>query len=137
MTYKPRKRENPRFEVRFYSDEKGYSQSRDWFLSLSETNPKALVKAKQIVWRLGQEGLDLRRPEADVVDSPIRELRTQYANLTLRIYYWHQGGTLFMATAAETKKQSRADPELIAYAKMCFDDFQKRLQEQKDESKRL
>jgi|GEM_PF-612328 len=137
MTDKPQKRERPRFEVRFYTDEKGYSQIRDWFLNLRESNPKALVKAKQIVWRLGQEGLDLRRPEADVVDSPIRELRTQYANLTLRIYYWHQDDTLFIAAAAETKKQSRVDPKLIPYAKMCFDDFQRRLQEQEDETERL
>jgi len=118
--------------VRFYSDEKGHSQIRDWFLNLRESNPKAFLKAQQIIWRLGQEGLELRRPEADMVESPIRELRTQYANLTLRIYYWHQGDTLFVAAAAETKKQARANRALLEYAKACFDEFQKQLKEQEN-----
>jgi len=132
MTNKPQRKEHPRFEVIFYSDEKGYSQIRDWFQSIRANNPKAFIKAQQIVWRLSQEGLGLRRPEADMVDSPIRELRTQYANLTLRIYYWQQGDTLFVAAAAETKKQSRADPRLIEFAKKCFTEFQQQLQEQEN-----
>ncbi|GAA6756178.1 hypothetical protein Thermus77420_16540 [Thermus thalpophilus] len=110
-----------RYEVLLYEDASGHSQIKVWLLSLKKSNPRAYAKARWLLYELlPSQGPNLREPYAKHINGPIWELRH---NSGIRIYYWRQETTIFVAAAGEVKQQNKADPELISYALRAYQEF--------------
>ena len=63
----------------------------------------ARTKAASWLGLLQQEGPNLRRPYADVLEGPIRELRVSFGRLEIRVLYFIEGRSI-VATNGFLKK---------------------------------
>src|ERR1041384_5156347 len=77
-----------RYAVEFYRTERGDEPAREFVESLD-----AKLRAKVVRWLelLEEQGPELPRPFADVVDGPIRELRIGFGRLEVRLLYFFHG----------------------------------------------
>lgn len=81
-------------------------------------------QAKVAAWlRLLQEkGPNLRRPYADILEEPIRELRVSFGRLEIRLLYFIQGRSI-VATHGFLKKGRQVLKEEIERAKRYHEDW--------------
>ncbi|MEK7475999.1 MAG: type II toxin-antitoxin system RelE/ParE family toxin [Candidatus Coatesbacteria bacterium] len=96
-----------RYEVVFYLSSRGDSPPKEFVDRLEKR-----VRAKVYKWLdlLAEEGPDLPRPHADVVDGPIRELRVGFGRLEVRLLYFFHARTLIVVAHGFLKK-ARAIPD--------------------------
>ena len=101
------------FEVVLYEDENGDSQIKVWLKKLQRDNPTLRAKAARMIEKLEALGPELKMPHCKHIGGPIWELRHVDG---IRIYYWRQDATQFVAIAGEVKNRDEADSALIQYA---------------------
>ncbi len=85
------------------------------------------VRAKTLKWLtlLGEEGPNLPRPYADVVEGPIRELRISFGHLELRFLYFFHGKKI-VVTDGFLKKSRAINPAEVQRALRAYADWLKR-----------
>ena len=110
------------YGVRFYRDEKGESQALDYYRDMPK---KHRAKAAKWIKLLEMEGPNLPRPYADLIDSPIRELRPKMAGLQHRFLYVIDGKTVLL-TNGFLKKSDKVPLNEIAKAKSRYADWLRR-----------
>lgn len=107
------------YQVLLYQDAKGRSQIKEWLDGLKRSNPGLYAKARWMLMNqlavLGSNHNDCKR-----IKGPIWELRHRSG---IRIYYWRQGETVFIAAAGEVKQRNKADQQLVEYALKAFQEF--------------
>lgn len=109
------------YQVLLYEDAEGRSQIKTWLEELKQTNPLLYAKARWMLKELLPTiGPHLKEPQAKHINGPVWELRHRSG---IRIYYWRQGKTVFVAAAGEVKQRDKADPSLIAYALQAYREF--------------
>ena len=96
-----------RFDVVFYRTRRGESPPSEFVEGLEKR-----ARAKVFKWLdlLAEEGPNLPRPFADVVDGPIRELRVGLGHLEVRLLYFFHGRVVIVVAHGFLKK-TRAIPE--------------------------
>lgn len=107
------------YEVLLYEDAKGRSQIKEWINGLKLSNPGLYAKAR---WMLMNQlaVLGPNHNNCKHIEGPIWELRHRSG---IRIYYWRQGKTVFVAAAGEVKQRNKADQKLVEYALKAFQEF--------------
>ena len=107
------------YQVLLYQDAKGRSQIKEWLDGLKRSNPGLYAKARWMLMNqlavLGSNHNDCKH-----IKGPIWELRHRSG---IRIYYWRQGETVFIAAAGEVKQRNKADQQLVEYALKAFQEF--------------
>ena len=78
----------PKIHVVFYQEDDGTVPVLDWLNTLS---PKAQDKCRIKMERLKELGHELRRPEADLLQDGIYELRIGLQGMHYRILYFFHG----------------------------------------------
>ncbi|MDD2773041.1 MAG: type II toxin-antitoxin system RelE/ParE family toxin [Elusimicrobiales bacterium] len=109
-------------EIEFYETERGENFVADFLDGLKEK-----TRNKTLAWisMLGKYGSDLKRPYADLLESPIRELRVSFANDEVRILYFFAGNTIVL-THGFIKKTREVPQSEIEKAKRIMSDWQRR-----------
>jgi len=104
---------DPPCRLEFYLTLRGDSPVEDFLGGLPDG-----ARAKVAAWlgRLREEGPGLRRPFADVLEGPIRELRVSFGRLEIRVLYYCEGRSI-VATNAFLKKTRKVPWGEIARAK--------------------
>ncbi len=115
-----------RYHIELYQERDGRCLVEDWLGSLRKSNPKTAAKAVWLLDVLANQGTELSLPYVQHIEGPIWELRARRSSDAIRIYYWQQGKTLFVAAAGEVKQQDKADPQLVHYALLAHKDYQAR-----------
>ena len=110
------------YKVRFYRDEKGRSGALDYYRSLPT---KHRAKAAKWISLLESEGPNLPRPYADLVSSPVRELRPKMAGLQHRFLYVIHGKTILL-TDGFLKKSDQVPPNEVERSKRRYADWLER-----------
>ncbi|MDT7919966.1 MAG: type II toxin-antitoxin system RelE/ParE family toxin [Meiothermus sp.] len=107
------------YQVLLYQDAKGRSQIKEWLDGLKRSNPGLYAKAR---WMLTDQLAVLGSDHSDCkhIKGPIWELRHRSG---IRIYYWRQEKTVFIAAAGEVKQRNKADQKLVEYALKAFQEF--------------
>jgi phage-related protein len=81
----------PPVTVVYYADENGNSPVDAWLKKLPR---KPQSKGIARIFRLGEKGHDLQRPEADYLENDIYELRWAWQRVNYRIlYFFHKRST--------------------------------------------
>jgi phage-related protein len=75
----------PKTEIAIYKEEDGNCPLLEWLDKLSE---KAKYKCIVKIERLEEMGYELRRPEADILDNEVYELRIALQGIQYRILYF-------------------------------------------------
>lgn len=109
---------NP-YEVVLYEDEKGYSQVSEWLAELQRSNPRERAKAARLIEKLEKQGTGLKMPHCKHIEGPIWELRKD----GIRVYYWQEDKTTFVAAAGEVKQRDEADSALLRYAQRAYKEY--------------
>lgn len=107
------------YKARFYRDEKGRSEALDYFHGMPK---KHRAKAAKWIRLLESEGPNLPRPYADILSSPVRELRPKIAGLQHRFLYVIHGKTIVL-TNGFLKKSDQVPPEEIEKSKRRYADW--------------
>jgi phage-related protein len=96
-----------RWRIVFYVQTDGKSPIREWLEHLPQ---KQRDKVHAVLLLLGSEGPNLRRPYADMVVPPLRELRVKSMGNELRLlYFFNETGTAVMLHGFA--KKTNAIPE--------------------------
>lgn len=105
-----------RYQVLLYKEENGRSQIESWLKVLKKSNPTLYAKAR---WMLKDQlaVLGPNHNNCKHIEGPIWELRHRSG---IRIYYWRQEETVFVAAAGEVKQHDQADRQLIEYALRAY-----------------
>jgi len=102
----------PRTEVVFYAEADGRCPVLRW---LDRQHQKVQDKCFDRLERLAELGFELRRPDADMLEDGIYELRASYQGVHHRIlYFFHQGVAVLVHGL---KKERRVPPVDIRRAK--------------------
>jgi phage-related protein len=97
----------PSTDVVFFKDEKNSVPVLDWLDGLPR---KVQNKCYVRIERLQELGHELRRPEADLLEKDIHELRISYLSVNYRILYaFHQGDAVLLHGLTKEKKVSATD----------------------------
>lgn len=85
----------------------------------------------QTLWRLIEnQGTRLTKKKSKNLGDGLWELKGKCPAGGVRLYYWQSGRTEFTMVAGEVKKEDDGDQKLIAFAKECKREFErKRAQE--------
>lgn len=108
------------YEVVLYEDANGNSQIKRWLYELQSRQPKIRAKAARLMEKLEALGPELRMPHCKHIEGPIWELRQADG---IRIYYWRQETTVFIAAAGEVKNRDEADQTLVKYALDAYKEY--------------
>lgn len=91
----------PKTSVVFYCEENGSVPVLEWLDQLpTKAQDKCMVKIR----RLSELGHELRRPEADILQDGIRELRIGLHHINYRILYFFHGGVAAILAHGLTKE---------------------------------
>jgi len=107
------------YKARFYRDERGISEALDYYRAMPT---KHRAKAAKWIKLLESEGPNLPRPYADIVSSPVRELRPKMAGLQHRFLYVIHGKTILL-TGGLLKKSDQVPPVEIEKSKRRYADW--------------
>ena len=107
------------YKIEFYQNPAGDYPVQDFIESLPR-GPKAKIAA----WlrRLQEHGPNLRRPYADLLESPILELRVSFGRLEIRLLYFIEGKSIIV-THGFLKKKRRVPSDEIQRAKRYRNDW--------------
>lgn len=76
---------------------------------------------------LAEEGPRLRRPHADHIRGPIRELRIQFGRLQYRMLHYFRGNALIVLVHAFAKKRDEIPAKEIELAEQRRADYEARI----------
>ena len=110
------------YKVVFYSAEDGYSQAMDYLAALPE---KHEAKAKKWLELLQENGPDLPRPYADLVERELRELRVGIEHHQHRFMYAIKGKKIVVLSAF-LKKTDAIPRQEIDRARRRLQDWTRR-----------
>lgn len=94
---------------------------------LADLEPRHRQRVAARLELLAQEGPELRRPYADVVDGPMRELRVGFARLEHRVFYYFVKSENVVLLHAFTKKTRQLPVREIETARERMKDLDRRL----------
>jgi len=94
----------PQTRLLFFQDAEGTPPVWEWLKDLRMKNPKAYAKCVVRVRRLAELGHELRRPEADLLQDGIYELRARLGSVNYRILYFFHGRNVAVLSHAITKE---------------------------------
>ncbi len=94
----------PQTRLLFFQDANGTAPVWEWLKDLREGNPKAYAKCLVRIRRLAELGHELRRPEADLLQDGIYELRARLGTVNYRILYFFHGRNVAVLAHAITKE---------------------------------
>lgn len=101
----------PRTKVVFYGEDDGSVPLLEWIDSLSA---KAKAKCRVRISRLGAEGHELRRPEADYLRDGVYELRVGFQGVNYRMLYFFHGATAAVLSHGLVKERVVPSSEIDA-----------------------
>ena len=111
----------PKTEVRIYREIDGTVPLFGWLNSLPEkVQDKCVVKIE----RLAEFGYELRRPDCDILEGGIYELRVRYLNVNYRILYGFCGRNVVLLSHGCTK-EARVPQAEIERAEMNLRNYQR------------
>jgi hypothetical protein len=105
----------PRTEVMVFRKADGTTPFSDWFDDLQASEPKAYENCLARILLLAECGHQLRRPQADLLERGIYELRTKKGRVNYRVLYGFHGSHAAVLACGCTKKAA-VDPNDIEYA---------------------
>ena len=94
----------PQTKLLFFLDADGTAPVWEWLKDLRTRNPKAFAKCVVRVRRLVELGHELRRPEADLLQDGIYELRARLGTVNYRLLYFFHGRNVALLAHAITKE---------------------------------
>ena len=110
----------PKTELRIYQEIDGTVPFFDWLDSLSEkVQDKCIAKIE----RLAEFGYELRRPDCDMLEGGIYELRVRHLNVNYRILYGFCGKNVVLLSHGCTKEAKVPKVE-ITNAQMNLKNYQ-------------
>jgi phage-related protein len=96
----------PQTALLFFRDERGVAPVWEWLKDLRERNAKAYAKCAVRLRRLAEMGHELRRPEADLLQDGIYELRARLGTVNYRIlYFFHERNVAVLASALSKENE--------------------------------
>lgn len=107
------------YAIEFYRDEKGRNPAGEYYHALQKSHTD---KAAAWFRLLRENGPNLCRPYADMLDSPVRELRPQIAGLQHRFLYVIHG-KIVLITNGFLKNSDRVPNSEIERAKRRYADW--------------
>ncbi|MBD3390979.1 MAG: type II toxin-antitoxin system RelE/ParE family toxin [Chitinivibrionales bacterium] len=119
--------DKPKWKIIYYRDKKGRSEVFDFF-----AKRKAGEKAKVAAFMrcLENEGPQLPRPYADLLEDGIHELRVKLKGNQTRVLYFFCYRSFIVLTNVFIKKSDKVPPKEIRKAKKLRADFLERNDEQ-------
>ena len=116
-----------KWRVMYFEDTRGYSQVFEFI-----ENRKVREKAKVLAWleQLEQQGPNLPRPYADLLEEGIHELRVKLSGNQVRILYFFCFRDFIILTNVLIKTTDKVPRNEIQTAKKCRTDFLTRYNEQ-------
>jgi hypothetical protein len=116
-----------KWHVLYFEDSKGYSQIFEFI-----ENREKREKAKILAWleQLEQQGPNLPRPYADLLEDGIHELRVKLSGNQVRVLYFFCFRDFIILTNVLIKTTARVPKSEIKIAKKCRADFLTRNNEQ-------
>ena len=110
------------YEIEFYQTERGDNFVEEFLDGLPEK-----TRNKTLTWiaMLKKYGPDLKRPYADLLDGPIRELRVQFARDEVRLLYFF-ADAIIVLTHGFIKKTNKVPLGEIEKAKRIMTDWRRR-----------
>lgn len=101
----------PRTEVILYAEFAGSCPVLEW---LDRQEKKAQDKCIVRIERLAELGHELRRPEADLLEDGVYELRASHRRIHYRIlYFFHEGAAVLAHGLVKEAKVPNADIERV------------------------
>ena len=94
----------PQTKLLFFLDADGTAPVWEWLKDQRTRNPKAFAKCVVRVRRLVELGHELRRPEADLLQDGIYELRARLGTVNYRLLYFFHGRNVAVLAHAITKE---------------------------------
>jgi len=91
----------PKVQVLFYAEEDGSAPVDLWLEKLPK---KVQAKGINRIFRLEEQGHELKRPEADYLQDDIYELRWSWQNVNYRILYFFYGREAVILAHGLTKE---------------------------------
>ena len=95
-----------RYEVRFWSDERGQCPVQEWLESLDKNHQKRVLALLKM---LGELGRDLRLPHSRALGVGLYELRDTSRGPGFRVYYCFEEETLLILLASGNKTTQERD----------------------------
>jgi len=119
-------KDSRKWQVIYFEDLSGYSQSFEFV-----NNRNAREKAKVMSWlaQLEQQGPNLPRPYADLLEDGIHELRVKLTGNQVRILYFFCYRDFIIVTNAFIKTTDKVPKSEINLAKKCRTNFLSRYNE--------
>lgn len=113
----------PRTQLVFFKDDDGTVPVQDWLVELRRRQRRAFAKCVVRIRRLAEMGHELRRPEADLLQDGIYELRARDGRVNYRILYFFHGQNIAILAHALTKedKVPKSDIERAVTRKAAFE----------------
>jgi len=110
------------YAVEFYQSERGENYVEDFLDGLQEK-----TRNKTLAWIriLQMHGPELKRPHADLLESPVHELRVSFSKDEVRILYFFAGDAIVL-THGFLKKTRDVPPGEIERARRIMSDWQRR-----------
>jgi phage-related protein len=114
--------EKPKTLLLLYQEADGTCPVDDWLQELKESDVKAYVDCRAKIERLAQEGHELRRPTADLLQDGIHELRAKRGHVNYRILYFFHGRNVVVLAHCLMKEREipAADLERALHRKKAF-----------------
>jgi phage-related protein len=100
------------YQLTLYRTSTGRYPAKEFMDSLPE---RARIKSTAWLRLLEEDGPNLRRPYADVLEEPIRELRVSFGRLEIRLLYFFAGRKIIV-THGFLKKTRQVDRTQIDLA---------------------
>jgi len=111
----------PKTEIRIYQEIDETVPLFDWLDGLSE---KVQDKCVTKIERLAELGYELRRPDCDMLEGVIYELRAKHLNVNYRILYGFCGKNIVLLSHGCTK-EARVPRVEIERARMNLRNYQR------------
>ncbi|MDP1989607.1 MAG: type II toxin-antitoxin system RelE/ParE family toxin [Syntrophales bacterium] len=108
------------YNLIFYTSERGDSPLDDF---LDALNKKSRAKVAAYLSLLEEQGPNLKRPYADIVQGKIRELRIQHSSNQYRILYFFEMIDQIVLVHAFSKKTQQLKKKDIDLAETRMDDW--------------
>ena len=94
----------PKTRVVFWCNDRGLAPFLEWFAGLPEgTQDRCVVRLE----RLKKLGHELRRPEADYLDSDIYEMRVKCQSINYRMLYFFAGRQEVVVSHGFSKQEAQ------------------------------
>ncbi|MBI2933790.1 MAG: type II toxin-antitoxin system RelE/ParE family toxin [Planctomycetes bacterium] len=112
------------YRIWFYRTERGERPVEQY---VSGQDPRHRRRVAARLELLAEEGPQLRRPYADAVAGPLRELRVGFGRLEHRIFYYFVRGDNVVLLHAFTKKTQQLPAREIETAQQRMEEVNRRL----------